>query len=51
MSSKIRKQIYLEQRQEHLLKAMSTTGYAYAQQGGVSEAKIIRQSIDLTRKF
>lgn len=47
MSSKIRKQIYLEPRQEHLLKAMSTTGYAYAQQAGVSEAEIIRQAIDL----
>ena len=40
MSSKIRKQIYIEPRQEHLLKAI-------AQQAGVSEAEIIRQAIDL----
>ncbi|MBD2530230.1 ribbon-helix-helix domain-containing protein [Nostoc flagelliforme FACHB-838] len=40
MSSKIRKQIYIEPRQEHLLKAI-------AQQVGVSEAEIIRQAIDL----
>lgn len=40
MSSKIRKQIYIEPRQEHLLKAI-------AQQTGVSEAEIIRQAIDL----
>ncbi|MBN3958344.1 hypothetical protein [Nostoc sp. NMS8] len=33
MSSKIRKQIYIEPRQEHLLKAI-------AQQAGVSEAEI-----------
>ncbi|HLO85874.1 MAG TPA: ribbon-helix-helix domain-containing protein [Nostocaceae cyanobacterium] len=38
--SKIRKQIYIEARQEHLLKAIS-------QQTGVSEAEIIRQAIDL----
>ncbi len=47
MSTKIRKQIYIQPRQEHLLKAMSTTGYAYAQQTGISEAEIIRQAIDL----
>ena len=40
MSSKIRKQIYIEPRQEYLLKAI-------AQQAGVSEAEIIRQAIDL----
>ena len=40
MSSKIRKQIYIEPRQEHLLKAI-------AKQAGVSEAEIIRQAIDL----
>ncbi|MEH2411382.1 hypothetical protein [Nostoc sp.] len=40
MSSKICKEIYIEPRQEHLLKAI-------AQQAGVSEAKIIRQAIDL----
>jgi len=40
VSSKIRKQIYIEPRQEHLLKAI-------AQQVGVSEAEIIRQAIDL----
>ncbi|MBD2501266.1 ribbon-helix-helix domain-containing protein [Anabaena azotica] len=40
MSSKIRKQIYIEPRQENLLKAI-------AQQTGVSEAEIIRQAIDL----
>jgi hypothetical protein len=40
VSSKIRKQIYIEPRQEHLLKAI-------AQQAGVSEAEIIRQAIDL----
>ncbi len=40
MSSKIRKQIYIEPRQEHLLKAI-------AQQAGVSEAEIIRSCIDL----
>lgn len=39
MSSKIRKQIYLEPRQETLLKLT-------AQQTGVSEAEIIRQAID-----
>jgi hypothetical protein len=38
--SKIRKQIYIEPHQEHLLKAI-------AQQTGVSEAEIIRQAIDL----
>lgn len=40
VSSKIRKQIYIEPHQEHLLKAI-------AQQAGVSEAEIIRQAIDL----
>ncbi len=40
MSSKIRKQIYIEPHQEYLLKAI-------AQQTGVSEAEIIRQAIDL----
>lgn len=40
MSSKIRKQIYIEPRQETLLKTI-------AQQTGVSEAEIIRQAIDL----
>ncbi|WP_414518821.1 ribbon-helix-helix domain-containing protein [Nostoc sp. PCC 9305] len=40
MSSKIRKQIYIEPHQEYLLKAI-------AQQAGVSEAEIIRQAIDL----
>ncbi|MFK0734958.1 MAG: hypothetical protein HEQ35_12175 [Gloeotrichia echinulata IR180] len=40
MSSKIRKQIYIEPRQEDLLKAI-------ALQAGVSEAEIIRQAIDL----
>ncbi len=40
MSTKIRKQIYIQPRQEHLLKAI-------AQQTGVSEAEIIRQAIDL----
>ncbi|MEI2583604.1 ribbon-helix-helix domain-containing protein [Scytonema sp. PRP1] len=40
MPSKIRKQIYIEPHQEHLLKAI-------AQQTGVSEAEIIRQAIDL----
>lgn len=40
MSSKIRKQIYIEPRQEHRLKEI-------AQQAGVSEAEIIRQAIDL----
>lgn len=40
MSSKIRKQIYIEPRQEHLLKAI-------AQQAGVSEAEVIRSCIDL----
>lgn len=40
MSSKIRKQIYIEPRQEHLLKTI-------AQQAGVSEAEIIRSCIDL----
>lgn len=40
MSSKVRKQIYIEPRQEHLLKAI-------AQQAGVSEAEIIRSCIDL----
>ncbi|MBE9007976.1 ribbon-helix-helix domain-containing protein [Fortiea sp. LEGE XX443] len=40
MSSKIRKQIYIEPHQEHRLKAI-------AQQAGVSEAEIIRQAIDL----
>lgn len=39
MSSKIRKQIYIEPRQEALLKAI-------AQQAGVSEAEIIRQALD-----
>ncbi|BAZ28773.1 hypothetical protein NIES4074_12070 [Cylindrospermum sp. NIES-4074] len=40
MSTKIRKQIYIQPRQEHLLKAI-------AQQTGISEAEIIRQAIDL----
>lgn len=40
MSSKVRKQIYIEPRQEHLLKAI-------AQQAGVSEAEVIRSCIDL----
>ncbi|MBR8834308.1 MAG: ribbon-helix-helix domain-containing protein [Stigonema ocellatum SAG 48.90 = DSM 106950] len=40
MPSKIRKQIYIEPHQEHLLKTI-------AQQTGVSEAEIIRQAIDL----
>ncbi len=40
MSSKIRKQIYIEPRQEHLLKAI-------AQQAGISEAEVIRSCIDL----
>jgi hypothetical protein len=39
MSDKVRKQIYIEPRQETLLK---TT----AQQAGVSEAEIIRQALD-----
>lgn len=39
MSSKVRKQVYLEPRQETLLKLT-------AQQTGVSEAEIIRQAID-----
>lgn len=39
MSSKVRKQVYLEPRQEVLLKLTS-------QQTGVSEAEIIRQAID-----
>ncbi len=39
MSDKMRKQIYIETRQETLLK---TT----AQQAGVSEAEIIRQALD-----
>ena len=40
MSTKIRKQIYIQPRQEHLLKEI-------AQQTGISEAEIIRQAIDL----
>ena len=40
MSTKIRKQIYIQPHQEHLLKEI-------AQQTGVSEAEIIRQAIDL----
>lgn len=40
MSSKVRKQIYIEPRQEHLLKMI-------AQQAGVSEAEVIRSCIDL----
>lgn len=40
VSTKIRKQIYIEPHQEHLLKAI-------AQQAGVSEAELIRQAIDL----
>ncbi|MBW4588399.1 ribbon-helix-helix domain-containing protein [Aetokthonos hydrillicola Thurmond2011] len=40
MASKIRKQIYIEPHQEHLLKTI-------AQQTGVSEAEIIRQAINL----
>jgi sensor domain CHASE-containing protein len=40
MSSKIRKQIYIEAHQENLLKAI-------AQKAGISEAEIIRQAIDL----
>jgi DNA-binding MurR/RpiR family transcriptional regulator len=40
VSSKVRKQIYIEPRQEHLLKTI-------AQQAGVSEAEIIRSCIDL----
>ena len=40
MSAKIRKQIYIEPRQENLLKAI-------AQQAKISEAEIIRQAIDL----
>ncbi|MEC4883927.1 MAG: ribbon-helix-helix domain-containing protein [Scytonema sp. PMC 1070.18] len=40
MSSKIRKQIYIESHQDYLLKTI-------AQQIGVSEAEIIRQAIDL----
>lgn len=39
MSTKARKQVYLEPRQENLLKLI-------AQQTGVSEAEIIRQAID-----
>lgn len=39
MSSKIRKQIYLERQQEKLLKAISTST-------GLSEAEIIRQAIN-----
>ncbi|WP_174707947.1 hypothetical protein [Nostoc sp. TCL240-02] len=45
MSSKIRKQIYIEPYQEHLLKAI-------AQQAGVIEAKILCcQAISLILKF
>ncbi|WP_017748363.1 ribbon-helix-helix domain-containing protein [Scytonema hofmannii] len=40
VSSKIRKQIYIEPHQDHLLKTI-------AQQTGVSEAEIIRQAINL----
>lgn len=40
MSNKIRKQIYIEPRQDNLIKAT-------AKQIGVSEAEIIRQAIDL----
>jgi len=40
VSTKIRKQIYIQPRQEHLLKVIS-------QQTGISEAEIIRQAIDL----
>ncbi len=39
MPSKIRKQIYIEPRQEALLKAI-------AQLAGISEAEIIRQALD-----
>ena len=39
MTAKIRKQIYLEARQDALLKSV-------AQQAGVSEAEIIRQALD-----
>jgi len=39
VSTKIRKQIYIQSRQEHLLKEI-------AQQTGVSKAEIIRQAID-----
>jgi hypothetical protein len=40
VSNKIPKQIYIEPRQEHLLKAI-------AQQAGVSEAEVIPSCIDL----
>lgn len=40
MSSKVRKQIYIEQSQDNLLKSI-------AQQRGISEAEIIRTCIDL----
>ncbi len=40
MPSKIRKKIYIEPHQDHLLKTI-------AEQTGVSEAEIIRQAIDL----